>query len=937
VTDRAEAVVTRATLPTATTGRHDAFLSYSRKDRDAAAQLGAMLEDRGKDVWVDVEDIVGGADWRDRIKRGIEACRSFIFLLSPAALDSTHCREELELAANLSKQIIPVLVREVDARTIPPVVGDREWVFLRATDDFDGGLARLIEALETDLAWRDEHTRLAGRTREWLDADRDGSFLLRGADLRAAELWLADQTGHRESPTGEQSEYVLASRQAAVVRQRQLLVSVAAGLIIAVGLAIFAFLQRSEAISQKRAAQSRGLIAQSQSELGRDPSLAAVLSIEAHRAKPTLDARNAMLTLLVRLGRSRGPIASHYGRVNAAAFSPDAKTVATSGAEGAVRLWDVATRAPVGAMTAGSFEVLDVAWAHHGTMLASAGGDGSVRLWDARTQRQLAMLRGAGGPAVRTVAFSPDDKLLVSAGDDGEVRLWEVSARAARGSLPGDGEAVNDVAFERSGMTLAGAGTGGVRVWDVRDGRLRRSFASGRRPTYSVAFSRDGRILSAGGADGTVRLWDAVSGSSRGAVACRRGPVNSLAFDYRGRLACAGAGDGTVQLWDVRTRRPSGPALTGHEEAVKTVAFSPDGRTLVSASSDRTARVWDVAHDGSLSGVLRGHHAAATAVEFGSEDRTLASADHDGEIVLWDLPARRERLRLRGENRGVTNAIAVGPDELLASATQSGTVTLERGAAGRRTLLRGGDQVYALALRPGGQQLASGGADAAVRLWDVRGGRQPALLRGHREAVTSLRYAPDGRLLASASVDGSVRLWDAGRRRPLGELGRHPVAVFGVDFSPDGALLAAALRDGTVQLWDVARRRRSGPPLRGDEAALAVAFARDGSTLAVAEERDGRVQLWDVRERRRLGTTLENHAAGDVNALSFSRDGRLLASTASDGDIHLWDSLLWSKGAEDGEGRLERALCARVRRNLSVAEQRTFLPDGKYRETCPAG
>ncbi|MDX6678418.1 MAG: hypothetical protein QOE31_2470, partial [Solirubrobacteraceae bacterium] len=69
---------------TAPGGRHDAFLSYSRKDGEAARRLGASLEQRGKDVWVDVEDILGGADWRARIKRGIEACTAFVFLLSPA-------------------------------------------------------------------------------------------------------------------------------------------------------------------------------------------------------------------------------------------------------------------------------------------------------------------------------------------------------------------------------------------------------------------------------------------------------------------------------------------------------------------------------------------------------------------------------------------------------------------------------------------------------------------------------------------------------------------------------------------------------------------------------------------------------------------------------------------------------------------------------------
>ena len=67
------------------------------------------------------------------------------------------------------------------------------------------------------------------------------------------------------------------------------------------------------------------------------------------------------------------------------AFSPDGKLLATADTDGTVRLWNPATRRPVGA-----------------PLLASTG-------------------RGGG---VDGVAFSPDGKLLASASDDGTVRLW---------------------------------------------------------------------------------------------------------------------------------------------------------------------------------------------------------------------------------------------------------------------------------------------------------------------------------------------------------------------------------------------------------------------------------------------------------------------------------------------------------------------------------
>jgi hypothetical protein len=151
--------------------------------------------------------------------------------------------------------------------TLPPSVADVEWVFLREENDPTTGLGRLVDALQTDLAWRDQHTRLAGRTREWLDADRNSSYLLRGADLREAEAWLSRQEGHRVAPTPEQAEYIARSRQAAGRRQRALLAGVSVALVVAIGLAIVALIQRSAAISNQKAAQSEAATDSAEVEL----------------------------------------------------------------------------------------------------------------------------------------------------------------------------------------------------------------------------------------------------------------------------------------------------------------------------------------------------------------------------------------------------------------------------------------------------------------------------------------------------------------------------------------------------------------------------------------------------------------------------------------------------------------------------------------------
>jgi WD40 repeat protein len=65
------------------------------------------------------------------------------------------------------------------------------------------------------------------------------------------------------------------------------------------------------------------------------------------------------------------------------AVSPDSQTIASGGADGTLRLWDMTTGQAKGAPLGGfAFWIYSVAFRPDGKQLASAGLDGKVRLWD---------------------------------------------------------------------------------------------------------------------------------------------------------------------------------------------------------------------------------------------------------------------------------------------------------------------------------------------------------------------------------------------------------------------------------------------------------------------------------------------------------------------------------------------------------------------------
>ena len=139
----------------------DVFIWDSRVDEAFVRRLEGALRMRGKDVWIDWEDIPATANWRTRIFAGIDASRTFVAVLSPDLVESEICGEEIEHATQSNKRLIPILRRDVDRQGTPEALLVPNWIVFRDGDDFDDSVNRLVEALETDLEWL---TRTPGRS-----------------------------------------------------------------------------------------------------------------------------------------------------------------------------------------------------------------------------------------------------------------------------------------------------------------------------------------------------------------------------------------------------------------------------------------------------------------------------------------------------------------------------------------------------------------------------------------------------------------------------------------------------------------------------------------------------------------------------------------------------------------------------------------------------
>ena len=202
----------------------DIFISYSRRDIDFVRHLFDQLQERDHESWVDWQDILPTADWLAEIYQGIEAADSFLFVISPDSVVSEFCTLEIEHAVKHNKRLIPVVWEDVEDSQVHASMVARNWIFLRQEDDFEAGLELLIGALDTDLVYIREHTRLLTRAIEWHDNDKRRSDVLRGPDLTAAEGWLAISHSMEPRSTDLHGDYIAFSR-ATVNRLQRLIYS----------------------------------------------------------------------------------------------------------------------------------------------------------------------------------------------------------------------------------------------------------------------------------------------------------------------------------------------------------------------------------------------------------------------------------------------------------------------------------------------------------------------------------------------------------------------------------------------------------------------------------------------------------------------------------------------------------------------------------------
>ncbi|CAD7923426.1 unnamed protein product [Amoebophrya sp. A120] len=304
---------------------------------------------------------------------------------------------------------------------------------------------------------------------------------------------------------------------------------------------------------------------------------------------------------------------------------------------------------------------------------------------------------------------------------------------------------------------------------------------------------------------------------------------------------------------------------TGHEGQIHDVQLDYYGRRLATAGHDGSVRIWDISNADRPQAVaeLKGHQAPVWSVCWAHPKYpgVLASCGYDKQVLIW----KDQQLAYKDEQaRACVNQVAFAPFEcglVLASAGSDGNVGLlqyERDQWTRTTFLAHPCGVRALCWAPmgcfelgnglEGAKIATGGLDAAVKVWIFKNGswvREDVDMSsgaGHKDWVTGIAWRPyqghRSDILASCSKDGTVVVWQRCDTiwRPV-KLFREEFQgkpVWSVEFSQVGGMLQVNYGNSQMAIFKESSSGDFAQVLEMDERGIA-----DPTTPAVNLEAFG--------------------------------------------------------------------------------------------------
>ncbi|OQO07505.1 hypothetical protein B0A48_07202 [Cryoendolithus antarcticus] len=605
------------------------------------------------------------------------------------------------------------------------------------------------------------------------------------------------------------------------------------------------------------------------------------------------------------------------------------------------------------------------------SLLATGGADGVVKVWDLRAGYATHTFHGHSGvisalhffeaaPSAEPASKSKKRKSrdeeeitdettaryrLASGGEDGKVRVWDLAKRKSVANLDSHVSVVRSLDYSpEQNLLLSGSRDRTAIVWDARTWKARATIPV-LETIECVGFLHGGQMLYTGGETARLRLWSVANGAEvteeQEAGTETEAIVQVLHRSHLGFILSVHA-DQTLLLSSLEGLSPASKSLATlpvirrisgtHDEVIDLAYIGPDRSLLALATNLEDIRIVSV--EASIEGssnapyfgadvaLLKGHSDIVITIDTDWSGHWLATGAKDNSARLWRLDPANSSYECYATFTGHAESI--------------GAVSLPHATP------QVGSQAYNRPLEHPPKFLITGSQDKTVKRWEIgaegKASRAAYTRKAHDKDINAIDVSDSATtpLFASASQDRTVKIWDAEAGETIGVLRGHKRGVWSVAFAStstpaltttgegSGASSAKGMvvtgsGDKTVRIWSLSDysclRTFEGHvnsvlkvvwlPTPKDEGGR----SRRGALVASAAG-DGLVKIWDAQSGE-CATTLDNHtdrvwalAVKPPMVLSPEDHQRAAAPVKSDGDSAMADADDEENGTQRGEDQL---------------------------------
>ncbi|WP_020532904.1 TIR domain-containing protein [Flexithrix dorotheae] len=939
----------------------EVFVSYSRTDGDFARKVNEQLQLNGKTTWFDQESIAEGSDFQQEIYKGIESADNFLFIISPDAVQSEFCADEVAYASQLNKRFITLRYRETDPKIMPPALAAVQWIDFEK-EDFITAFSQLVRTLDTDREHLQAHTKWQRRAMEWNDKGKDKSLLLRGSEFTIADVWFREsvENNKKPEPTSLQEEFIEESQKAinasllkerrTTKRLRILLWASIVALVFALGGLYYAFQKEMEAIENEKIAEEKAeeaLAAKANAVKAQEDTEKALQKVreEQDKVSKALEALKDKQDELEKEKKSALQ-ARDYARVKQieaeeAKLKAEKSEMATLLAKSEVELQGLTIGDATKALQiAKNDPTLALRVAHRAYQKNPIEGIEQI-IYDIYNENEFySHSLEDHQDNIYTVSFSPDNQTFISGGRDSKARLWTKNGDL-KFIFEQHTNTVLSSAFNSDGsLIITGSFDKTALLWNEK-GEIKAEFIGHTLPVWGVDISPDDKYVVTSAKDSTIKLWD-INGTLIREFRHDKG-VGTVKFSPDGQYILSGSEDNTAKLWNLQ-----GEELLKfqHQDDVESVAFSPDGTKILTGSWDRTTKLWDIngnhlktlesdytstvsfskPHgrfiltggndkslklwdlEGNLLKVYKGHKAAIRSAAFSDDGNMIVSGGLDHTVKIWPIEGKTY-LPFRDGGSSINSfAFSKKDNSILMKGLNHKAELKNINGDIIKSFVGHEDHVRDVCFSKEADTILTVGKDKQAILWNLDG--EEIFSVQDQARLRQAAYSPTGKHFATGNDDYEIVVWNLDGSEESRFKG-HEQRITSLEFSSDGESLLSTSADGKAKIWSI----------HGDiltkienykEYIFFGCFSPDNKSILLSGK-DNTAKIYD--RKGNLTQSFEGHTSYVISA-AFSPDQKMVVTGSTDRSVRLWDM----------DGNIIKI----YNDHKDIVNSVLFSPDGKY-------